>query len=87
MWRTLAIGSVLTLAAAAGIIAMAPPSESAPSKQERCEAWMRQYLTARLHAQPEPPPMNSCATLTDAQWEAVNQDLDPLRNEVVAARA
>jgi hypothetical protein len=82
MWKPLTAIAV-TIAAAAGIMAAA--QANAPSKEQRCESWMTTDMNARLHGQFEPPPMNACASLSDAQWMAINEHLEPLHNALIDA--
>jgi hypothetical protein len=79
-----AIAIALTLVAAAGIMAAA--QANAPTKEAKCEDAMRAEMTARLRGEPEPPPFNVCASLTDAQWFTVNRHLEPLHNALTEAR-
>jgi hypothetical protein len=82
----LAIGAVVTLAVAAGIIAAAPSSSESPTKETKCEAWMRTDMTARLHGQVEPPPSKACTGLTDAQWMSIGGHLEPLHTALTEAQ-
>jgi hypothetical protein len=46
---------------------------------------MRADMNARLRGEQEPPPMNACASLSDAQWVAINEHLEPLHNALTAS--